>query len=233
MPVRGLKIAMNVADQVGSAVARLQLAGHRFEEVATSTWVANIEERFGRRLPPAFRCAPTFVQRHLRSRFLICSMRIRKARCERMAREMCAPDRPTLLQRMRFPLAILATLPDTNEFWGSTPRRSGFTWTFSGKGRRGKADFSAEFRGLRTNAEVPGSSDGGGGGNRTRVRKHYATRSTCLAVFLYLAARYPTGREDVKPAAARFSKSAWSTPNSRACERVLRFWMHKHTPGEG
>lgn len=69
--------------------------------------------------------------------------------------------------------------------------------------------------------------------NRTRVRKHYATRSTCLAVFLYLAARYPTGREDAKPASARFSKSAWSTPNSRACERVLRFWMHKHTPGEG
>ncbi len=37
---------------------------------------------------------------------------------------------------------------------------------------------------------------GGGGGNRTRVRKHYTTRSTCLAHSLYLAARYPKGRED-------------------------------------
>ena len=57
MPV--LKIAMNVADQVRSALARLQRAGHRFEEVATSTCAANIEERFGRRLPPAFRCLNT------------------------------------------------------------------------------------------------------------------------------------------------------------------------------
>jgi hypothetical protein len=48
--------------------------------------------------------------------------------------------------------------------------------------------------------------------NRTRVRKHYATGPTCLAVSLYLAARYPTGREDARPASARFNEAAWSTP---------------------
>jgi hypothetical protein len=41
--------------------------------------------------------------------------------------------------------------------------------------------------------------------NRTRVRKHYATRSTCVAHSLYLAARYPKGREDAQPAPERFS----------------------------
>ena len=57
--------------------------------------------------------------------------------------------------------------------------------------------------------------------------------TTCLAHSLILAMRYPKGREDARPAAERFSEPAWSTPASRACERVPRFWMHKHMPGGG
>jgi hypothetical protein len=57
--------------------------------------------------------------------------------------------------------------------------------------------------------------------------------TTCLARSLVLAARYPKGREDVQQATERFSGPAWSTPASRACERVPRFWMHKHIPGGG
>src|SRR5690606_2215471 len=57
--------------------------------------------------------------------------------------------------------------------------------------------------------------------------------TTCLAHSLSLAARYPKGREDVQPATERFNKPAWSPPDLRACERVPRFWMHKHMPGEG
>lgn len=81
--------------------------------------------------------------------------------------------------------------------------------------------------------DILGTGNGGGGGNRTRVRKHYATRPTCLAHSLFLAARYPKGREDAMLAAERFNEPAWSTPDSRACERVPRFWMHKHIPGGG
>ncbi len=33
----------------------------------------------------------------------------------------------------------------------------------------------------RTSEDFLGRSDGGGGGNRTRVRKPYAVRTTCLA----------------------------------------------------
>jgi hypothetical protein len=47
--------------------------------------------------------------------------------------------------------------------------------------------------------------------------------TTCLAHSLVLAARYPKGREDVQQATERFSGPAWSTPVSRACERVPRF----------
>ena len=57
--------------------------------------------------------------------------------------------------------------------------------------------------------------------------------TTCLAHSLYLAARYPKSREDVQPASERFSDPAWSTLETRACERVPRFRMHKHIPGEG
>jgi len=39
---------------------------------------------------------------------------------------------------------------------------------------------------------------GGGGGNRTRVRKLSAVGSTCLSQSLSLAGHYPTGREDVR-----------------------------------
>ena len=39
---------------------------------------------------------------------------------------------------------------------------------------------------------------GGGGGNRTRVRKSSAIGSTCLSQSLSLAGHYPTGREDVR-----------------------------------
>jgi hypothetical protein len=35
-----------------------------------------------------------------------------------------------------------------------------------------------------------------------------------------LVVRYPTGREDVRPAQERFNVSALSTPRTRACERV-------------
>jgi len=57
--------------------------------------------------------------------------------------------------------------------------------------------------------------------------------ATCLAHSLVLAARYPKGREDVQQAAERFNGPACSTPDARACERVLRIWMHKHMPGRG
>ena len=74
---------------------------------------------------------------------------------------------------------------------------------------------------------------GGGGGNRTRVRKPYIPGPTCLAVSLYLVERYPSGREDVRPAQEHFSEPALSTLDPRACERVPRVWMHKHMPVEG
>jgi len=56
--------------------------------------------------------------------------------------------------------------------------------------------------------------------DRTRVRKPYATGPTCLAASIILAARYPKGREDVRPAQVSFSEPALSTPDPRACERV-------------
>ena len=74
---------------------------------------------------------------------------------------------------------------------------------------------------------------GGGGGNRTRVRKPYIPGPTCLAVFLILVVHYPSGREDDRPAQERFSEPALSTLDTRACERVPRVWMHKHTPVGG
>ena len=76
-------------------------------------------------------------------------------------------------------------------------------------------------------------SSGGGGGNRTRVRKPYIPGPTCLAVFLILVVHYPSGREDDRPAQERFSEPALSTLDTRACERVPRVWMHKHTPVGG
>ena len=74
---------------------------------------------------------------------------------------------------------------------------------------------------------------GGGGGNRTRVRKPYIPGPTCLAVSLILVVHYPSGREDDRPAQERFSEPALSTLDPRACERVPRVWMHKHMPVEG
>ena len=44
---------------------------------------------------------------------------------------------------------------------------------------------------------------------------------------------YPSGREDDRPAQERFSEPALSTLDTRACERVPRVWMHKHTPVGG
>ena len=69
--------------------------------------------------------------------------------------------------------------------------------------------------------------------DRTRVRKPYIPGPTCLAVSLYLVERYPSGREDVRPAQVHFSEPALSTLDPRACERVPRVWMHKHMPVEG
>ncbi len=48
---------------------------------------------------------------------------------------------------------------------------------------------------------------GGGGGNRTRVRKHSAFGSTCLSRSIYLIASYPTGREDAQRAWLSFNGS--------------------------
>jgi hypothetical protein len=79
----------------------------------------------------------------------------------------------------------------------------------------------------------PRGSDGGGGGNRTRVRKPYVPGPTCLAVFLILVGHYPSGREDDRPAQERFSEPALSTLDTRACERVPRVWMHRHMPVGG
>ena len=42
--------------------------------------------------------------------------------------------------------------------------------------------------------------DGGGGGNRTRVRKSYAIGTTCLAGLLFLTGRHPDGRVFAKRA---------------------------------
>jgi len=44
--------------------------------------------------------------------------------------------------------------------------------------------------------DVLGLVNGGGGGNRTRVRKFSALGSTCLSASIDLTGRYPTGRED-------------------------------------
>ena len=48
---------------------------------------------------------------------------------------------------------------------------------------------------------------GGGGGNRTRVRKHSAISSTCLARALYLTGCYPTGGEYRRRSQLRFDGS--------------------------
>jgi hypothetical protein len=69
--------------------------------------------------------------------------------------------------------------------------------------------------------------------DRTRVRKPYVPGPTCLAVLLILVVHYPSGREDDRPAQAHFNEPALSTLDTRACERVPRVWMHKHTPVEG
>ena len=55
--------------------------------------------------------------------------------------------------------------------------------------------------------------NGGGGGNRTRVRKYSAVRSTCLAMSLSLIARYPTGREDGQRAQLSFNELALNIPH--------------------
>ena len=59
------------------------------------------------------------------------------------------------------------------------------------------------------------------------------SRTYMLSRSLILVARYPSGREDVRPAQERFNEPALSTPDSRACERVPRVWMHKHMPVGG
>ena len=49
---------------------------------------------------------------------------------------------------------------------------------------------------IRTALNLTGSVFGGGGGNRTRVRKSSAVGSTCLADSIVLTACYPNGREN-------------------------------------
>ena len=48
---------------------------------------------------------------------------------------------------------------------------------------------------------------GGGGGNRTRVRKSSAFGSTCLSQSIDLADHYPTGREDNRRSQLSFNVS--------------------------
>ena len=120
-------------------------------------------------------------------------------------------------------------------------------WNVAGNGQFGRLAKSAGFRrnpqqhagtGAIGQEKTPtengwGFVIGGGGGNRTRVRKPYIPGPTCLAVFLILVVHYPSGRENDRPAQERFSEPALSTLDTRACERVPRVWMHKHTPVGG
>ena len=57
---------------------------------------------------------------------------------------------------------------------------------------------------------VLGRVYGGGGGNRTRVRKPSAIGSTCLSQSINLTDHYPTGREDNQRFRLSFNES---TPN--------------------
>ena len=58
--------------------------------------------------------------------------------------------------------------------------------------------------------DVLGLVIGGGGGNRTRVRKSSAIGSTCLSRSISLTDHYPTGREDNQRFRLSFNES---TPN--------------------
>ena len=61
---------------------------------------------------------------------------------------------------------------------------------------------------MNPRAIARGAEFGGGGGNRTRVRKHSAFGSTCLSRSIYLITGYPTGRENRKRAWLSFNESA-------------------------
>lgn len=50
---------MNINDQIKAAVARLAANGHPFEALESADWVAAVEEKLGRALPPSFRCLVT------------------------------------------------------------------------------------------------------------------------------------------------------------------------------
>ena len=58
--------------------------------------------------------------------------------------------------------------------------------------------------------DVFGSLNGGGGRNRTAVRKSSAIGSTCLSTSINLTGHYPTGREDNQRFRLSFSEF---TPN--------------------
>jgi hypothetical protein len=50
---------MNISNQIKAAVIRLATNGHSFEALESADWVAAVEERLGRALPPSFRCLVT------------------------------------------------------------------------------------------------------------------------------------------------------------------------------
>jgi hypothetical protein len=50
---------MNITDQIGALVARLNASGQPFEPLEGADWIAPLEAKIGRPLPPSFRCLVT------------------------------------------------------------------------------------------------------------------------------------------------------------------------------
>jgi hypothetical protein len=50
---------MNISDQIEALVAKLEARGEPFEPLEKADWIAEVEEKFGRPLPPSFRCLVT------------------------------------------------------------------------------------------------------------------------------------------------------------------------------
>jgi hypothetical protein len=92
--------------------------------------------------------------------------------------------------------------------------------------------FPKNITGCALEGHTPFCFNGGGGGNRTRVRKPSAIGSTCLSRSIDLTDCYPTGREDNQRFRLGFNDSA---PNVRCRDLVRvdawmprRAWTHKH-----
>ncbi len=85
----------------------------------------------------------------------------------------------------------------------------------------------------RAPAMRPGAGIGGGGGNRTRVRKPYATGSTCVSNLLISPRATRLAGKTRSQLRSVLAVPARSTPVPRSCERVPRVWMHRHMPVGG